>query len=409
MLFNKYDLQSLLENNKRELREAILALKPDYILNTSEEDLVAYLKDKWSFDIPELEEAMIHVDYADKQIDVSGDPNRHFWDRSRPFYVQGTEVTFVLPFTGDAYLLDVQPMGMTWSTAGQRAFVFENEIRFTFEGTDLNIEQAKSTFENEMGFLRQNLSNLATSLKTRNTEIESQIRAEIKQRKEKLLRDAQVVASIGFPIKKRDGVSNTYSIPVQKKKPQITKPSMSTGAFQPEPALAGEDYENILTIVGNMVTVMEQSPRAFDSMGEEDLRTHFLVQLNGHYEGRATGETFNFQGKTDILVRENGKNVFIAECKFWKGEKQFLETIDQLLSYLSWRDTKAAIFIFSRNASFSEVLKKISETTPLHSGYKRTLTTNGETSFRYTFAQPNDTNREITLTVMAFDVPRIAK
>src|ERR1700738_805507 len=37
-----------------------------------------------------------------------------------------------------------------------------------------------------------------------------------------------------------------------------------------------------------------------------------------------------FDGKTDILIRKDGKNVFIAECKFWKGEKAFLETIDQI-------------------------------------------------------------------------------
>jgi hypothetical protein len=63
---------------------------------------------------------------------------------------------------------------------------------------------------------------------------------------------------------------------------------------------------------------------------------------NGVFKGQATGETFNFQGKTDILIRVEGKNVFIAECKFWKGEKALLATLDQLLSYLSWRDTKAA-------------------------------------------------------------------
>jgi hypothetical protein len=54
-------------------------------------------------------------------------------------------------------------------------------------------------------------------------------------------------------------------------------------------------------------------------MKEEDLRQHFLVQLNGQYEGRATGETFNFEGKTDILIRAERKNIFIAECKFWDG------------------------------------------------------------------------------------------
>jgi hypothetical protein len=114
----------------------------------------------------------------------------------------------------------------------------------------------------------------------------------------------------------------------------------------------------------NMVQVMELSPRVFHNMGEEDLRTHFLVQLNGTFKGQATGETFNFQGKIDILIRVEGKNVFIAECKFWKGEKALIATLDQLLSYLSWRDTKAALLVFNRNADFSGVLAKIRETVP---------------------------------------------
>jgi len=35
--------------------------------------------------------------------------------------------------------------------------------------------------------------------------------------------------------------------------------------------------------------------------------------------------------------------VFIAECKIWEGKKRFSEGVDQLLGYLTWRDTKAAM------------------------------------------------------------------
>src|SRR5450759_2754106 len=160
-----------------------------------------------------------------------------------------------------------------------------------------------------------------------------------------------------------------------------------------------------LRIIGSMVLVLERSPRAFHDMGEADLRTHFLVQLNGQYDGQATGETFNYQGKTDILIRADGKNVFIAECKFWSGAKAFLETIDQLLSYLHWRDTKAAVLVFNRNADFSAVLAKMVEAVPKHPNYKRELGQRGETEFRYVFRQRDDTNREMILTVLAFDIP----
>jgi hypothetical protein len=151
---------------------------------------------------------------------------------------------------------------------------------------------------------------------------------------------------------------------------------------------------------------MERSPSAFTKMGEEDLRQHFLVQLNGQFEGAATGETFNFKGKTDILIRVQDRNIFIAECKFWSGEKGFLDTITQLLGYLSWRDTKAAVIIFNRNIDFSCMLKSIEATISKHPNLKRASKKETETRFRCVFGNPSDSNREVIVTVMAFNVPK---
>jgi hypothetical protein len=192
---------------------------------------------------------------------------------------------------------------------------------------------------------------------------------------------------------------------MRRRQTRIERPKPSAGVFKPEPSLPEEEYEFILSILKNMVQVMERSPHAFEQMGEEDLRWHFLVQLNAQYEGQAAGETFNFQGKTDILLRSEGRNVFIAECGFWRGEKNFLEKIDQHLSYLSWRDTKTAIILFNRNANFTEVLSKITGAVPKHACFKRDRGRSDESTFRYIFHQPADSNRELVLTVMAFDVP----
>ena len=154
-----------------------------------------------------------------------------------------------------------------------------------------------------------------------------------------------------------------------------------------------------------MAQVMELSPSAFATMDEESLRSHFLVQLNGHYEGGATGETFNYEGKTDILIRVQGKNIFIAECKYWDGPKKLTDTLNQLLSYSSWRDTKVAVIVFNRRKNFSSVLDVIPPTVEAHPNCKKFVGQQSETSFRYTFAHRDDPNREMTLTVMAFDVP----
>ncbi len=405
MLFRKFPIFDVLENQKQKIKQKIRSLEPNYVLNTSEEDLLKWLVKEFTLNVPAIDESGIHLDYGEKQLDISRDPTRMIFDHDKPFYVAGTQVTFIVPFTGDGGFFDVQPQNFTWSGAGSRASVVNTEIHFTYADANLVGERVKREFQSEMQLLKQNLQNLKAAVERHNGELEQEIRQQVRERKDKLLRDAQMVASIGFPIKRRDGVPTTYAVPVQRRTPKIERPPASAGVFQPEPVVAMEEYESILGIIRNMVRVMEQSPKAFETMGEEDLRTHFLVQLNGQYEGRATGETFNFQGKTDILIRAEGRNVFVAECKFWRGEKQFLETVDQLLSYLSWRDTKAVVLIFNRNVNFSEVLKKIAESTPKHKCYKRTMSNPDESSFRYVFHQPNDVNRELILTVLAFDVP----
>ncbi len=76
--------------------------------------------------------------------------------------------------------------------------------------------------------------------------------------------------------------------------------------------------------MSNMVHVIERSPEAFKGMREEDLRQHFLVQLNGQYAGQATGETFNFQGKTDILIRAEEKTFSLRSASSGKGQNRFM-------------------------------------------------------------------------------------
>ena len=155
-----------------------------------------------------------------------------------------------------------------------------------------------------------------------------------------------------------------------------------------------------------MVHVIERSPKAFAHMGEEDLRSHFLVQLNGQYHGRATGETFNYQGKTDILIREGDRNVFIAECRIWKGEAELLKAIDQILGYLHWRDTKAALLVFNRNKAFADVLAKAPAVVQTHANCKKLIRQVSETEWRFLFASTDDPNRELQLAVLLFDVPK---
>jgi hypothetical protein len=221
MLFNNYSILDVLPAQKQKLRETIQSFKADYLLNASEQDLVASLVEEFTLNVPTIDESKIEMDYREKQIDVSGDPNRMFFDHRGPFYVAGTEFTFMLPFTGDAALFDVQPQNLTYSSSGSRAVVHNNEINFTYAGVNLNPDTAKREFQSELQLIRQNLQNLKSAVDRRNSELEQEIRQQVTERKQKLLNDAHMAASLGYPIRRREGVPTTYAVPVQRRTPKI--------------------------------------------------------------------------------------------------------------------------------------------------------------------------------------------
>lgn len=172
--------------------------------------------------------------------------------------------------------------------------------------------------------------------------------------------------------------------------------------FTPISKIGAEKYESILECIQNTGLQMERTPHRFANLEEEALRDLFLVPLSGNFQGNATGETFNNKGKTDILLRENGLNLFIAECKFWAGEGVFIETIQQLLKYVNWRDTKTAIIIFDRNKDHSSVLHKISETIQKHPNCRKYLGAKNNCRFKCALCNPVDDKQLIDLAAFAF-------
>lgn len=404
LFYEKGRLADYLESIKSEIKNEIECLEKDYLLNVSEEDLVKHLIEKYSPVPPSIREDEIHVlEPSEVDIDVSGDPMRAIFDRNRPFYIKGTSVTMVIPFDGDGILFQYQPS--TYTNAPPHGEIYGQKVHMIYKSTKHDDQELKREIERDIGEIKRYLGWIKENVSIFCRIFEPYIRESLKSRKEKLLKDMELVDKLGIPIKRSSDPPRTYAVPEIRRKAEIRRPVATEKHFKPEPTLEMKEYENILGILRNMVLVMERSPRAFKTMKEEALRHHFLVQLNAQYEGLATGETFNYEGKTDILIRYEGKNVFIAECKFWKGEKDLLKAIDQLLGYTSWRDTKTAILVFNRRQNFSAVLEKISSTVKSHQCYKREIESKEETEYRYTFHQLSDKNRELILTVMAFDIP----
>jgi hypothetical protein len=118
-------------------------------------------------------------------------------------------------------------------------------------------------------------------------------------------------------------------------------------------------YQDVLQAVRAWVNSLERTPGTGAKLEEEELRDLLLGNLNSYWEGAAGGELFNGSGKTDILIRYQDRNVFIAECKVWDGAKVVAAALDQLLGYLVWRDSKAALIVFIRTKIPGATIEKL--------------------------------------------------
>ena len=403
-LFCTYDLAQGLQNTVGKMRNEVEELDANRLLNTAAEDLKRYFVEKHSVEPIRLLRDDWYADPQETQVDVRHDPMRWIDDKSRPALVPGERVEVRVPFEGEAELFYCAPNTMT--TNPPRAIVEGNELVLRYESPSDAPRDARPALDQALAEIERYLQWQKSMIEAHNSGLAAAAEQAVRQRRERLLAQSQRAAALGIPIKRRNDAPKTYAVPTVRKKATPVLPPASTAPFEPEPTWAVEQYEQALKIMQDMALVMERSPGSFKTMDEEALRQHFLVQLNGQFEGRATGETFNMGGKTDILLREGERNVFIAECKFWKGPKAYKEAIDQLLRYATWRESKTVILVFNRGTDTSTVLNGVDATTKGHANFKRVVDWRHESGFRYVLHANGDANRELILTVLVFHVPQ---
>lgn len=404
LLFVTHDLDQSLRNTMQSMKEEVEGLDENRLLNTAPEDLKRYLVEKYSVPPITLLRDQWYADHQDVQIDVRHDQMRWIDDRSRPAMVPGERVEVRVPFEGEVELF--YSKANTFSFNPPRAIIEKNELVMRYDTPSDQPRDVRPLVDQTLAEIEQHLGWQRPMIDAHNAALAASAEQAIQQRRARLLAQSQRAEALGIPVRRREGAPKTCAIPTVRRRAVPTLPPATSAQFKPEPTWTMEMYEQALKIVQDMALVMERSPDAFKAMDEEALRQHFLVQLNGQFEGKATGETFNMAGKTDILLREGDRNVFIAECKFWKGPKAFGEAVNQLLGYATWRDGKTAILVFNRGVETSTVLAGIDSVAKAHSNFKRTVNWPHESGFRYVFHGNGDKNRELILTVLVFHVPK---
>jgi len=404
--FSQGALSDVLRAHLAKVVADIKALDSEYVLKAS----VAELENHF-VDAAGVTPLVLRVDEKTigERIGVDVDVSHDFRRAVLPGHhavVRGTKVRVDIPFDGDAQLWKFRPSSFFLSGYPDLD-VSSNLVSLSYIFPDDSADAAglRQEIERDVSTLRQTVGNIASDVSMFNAAVPQHVRTALETRLRRAKETTDAVAGLGIPLKRAD-VPPAYAIPTRRLPSPRTLPSVEIRPYQAEPFLRIEEYEHILGILKSMALVIERNPQSFAAMDEESIRTHFLLHLNGHYEGDASGETFNAQGKTDILIHEKDRNVFIAECKFWRGAKAFDRAITQLLGYLSWRDSKCALLIFNRTKNSSAVSDEMHAVVMARPEFRKYVGLDANGDRRYTFVKPSDPGREITITTMLFDMPQ---
>lgn len=409
-LFCERDLYQVLQNNLEATRRLVDEIPVEQFNRLTDDEIFSHILSRLEILPLELHEGEQSMEHSETQIDVSHDPDRFFSRQQGPFYVPGLRVSVSIPFTGEPQLWKCKPS--TFTTCPPSAKVYEEKGRDQCGYIELIVNQPsdaigdgariKNKIESAVQEIKRWVEFSKKDVLTHNSQLPERIKQQIQHRRDRLASHDSVLKMINIPLKKKNGAPEVPSLTLRKK---IIRPLPPTPKGPPDHTIRDEDYDYILNIIRHEGRSFETTPFTFAKHGEEELRDIILAHLNGHFEGQATGEAFRKKGKTDIRIEFENRAAFVAECKIWKGVKQAIEAIDQLLGYLTWKDCKSSLVIFNTNvAGFSELQKKLPEAIKGHTGFLGEIRPGQAGEWRFRFKAEDDDNRHIILHVFLFNL-----
>ncbi|MFE4579698.1 hypothetical protein [Streptomyces chartreusis] len=396
-LFSGGDLTFFLDREMNKITDAVASWQEDSLLTTPEHDICEALEQRFLVDPLVLDREGTTADSVKEGYTTV----REFDEDVR---IPQTIVTISVPFTGDRNLFDLRPSSFTLSRP--TATVQGNELRLQWMGPlNHDPQHVRGNLDDQLDQIQKWVGWSTTQVRAHNELVAQTIAAAVQARKDRVLSNRNLQASLGFRMRERPD-AQTYSVPIRRKKIVPSRTATASEPFRPEPALDDGQYEAALGVLRNQRNALERSPGTSAKMGEEEIRNLLLVGLNSHFEGKAAGEVFNKTGKTDILIRVEDRHIFIGECKIWKGPKTITDTLDQLLGYLTWRDTKAALLLFIRSGAPGDVITKASVMFREHPNYKRDGKHATDERHDFVFHANGDTSREIKIAFLPFHLPK---
>jgi curved DNA-binding protein CbpA len=209
-LFNKTDIFTVCEYQKNQFKQAFQQVS-NAELDRDTQGVVAHLVEQFGIDVPVLHDDQKHAEVRETQVDVSRDPTRFITDRSKPFYINGTELTYVIPFSGDAALFDVQPSSFNLSPPFGEVHNKELRLNYTVTNAQFNVE---AEAERNISQIKQYLNNMRPSGEQLKRELEALGASLIQRRNHERGTHLQILAGLKTPIRQAPPLSVAAPAPV---------------------------------------------------------------------------------------------------------------------------------------------------------------------------------------------------
>jgi hypothetical protein len=411
LFVDKY-LADYCQQKRAELEEAVRGWKPDELLATPEQEIIEYLVSTYSVTCPVLrpEDGESTEPEAVDLPSYSPIPGIAFGTRSQPLRsVPGTKIAITIPYDGDQEVFYRRPNPFQIGPSPS-VDVRPGSVRITWQQAERdtpNADLINAYVEEQLAGLQHYLAQSERDLAMFNRDIAALAASRVAARKARLLEERAVVAKLRYPVKRRADASQ-YQVPLTRRV-LMPQPRSKKAVERSEYQLGDAEFEDALKVLRHSRNALERSPSLTAELGEEQIRFILLVNLNAVFEGQAGGEVFNHKGKTDILIRVEDDNVFVGECKIWEGESKFTEAIDQLLSYLTWRDTKGTLLLFIRRLNVTAVIGKAVAAIEQHPNHVKTLPVS-DPAGRYDFVMhaEGDPQKTLRMALLPFALGPVA-
>jgi hypothetical protein len=395
--FAQIDWFNYQQNLQQAVRQEVQDLSKEYILGVDENTYKAYLSERYSLEPLEIFTDSEHITPRTERQPFQDDFGR---TGNREIYLFRVRYNF----DGSAELFQIK--SNPWKMTSHPISVDSDTITFELKMARKDPDEFKRRKDEAFRESFANVENINKNAAEWNQSLPQWVNSVFDARKKHFAAENDFFAAIN--IAPNPGTAEIFTAPTIKRQ-IIPRPDVSSKKrFVPEPAMSDEMYEDVLKVLSQAGRGMERKPSLYRGKEEEDLRDQFLLFLETRYAATTgTGETFNKSGKTDILLKyEDGTNLFVAECKWWKGEAEFHAAIKQLFDrYLTWRDSKAALLLFVKNKSFSAIVEKVRSEASKSPYFIRPATDRGETSFAFEFHLPGDEKRIVHFAVLLFAFP----